>query len=225
MLPFFFLPMMMMAQVTIGSGVIPNPGAIVDLKEDGNREENSKRGLNLPRVELQNINELYPMFASGDPAYINDEKKTHIGLTIYNIKDDPANRLCPGPYVWNGSKWLRLWGDCETNSILCNSSTLVQITGTSGSPISPVSHTLNLILVYDGINLPSGTIINQGGAAIKGLQVQTSAAVSATAPSTPTINVTISGTPTVPGIYGIPIEITLTNGEKLNCSINVEVTI
>ncbi len=224
-LPFFFLTVIAMAQVTIGSGITPNPGAILDLKEDNSVNQNSTRGLGLPRVELEDINELYPMFASGDPAYTPDQKKIHIGLAIYNTKDDLSNRLCPGPYAWNGNKWIRLWGDCETNSVSCNPSIVLQIAGTSGVPITPVSHAINLILVYAGINLSAGTILNQGGAAINGLLVQTSTAVAVTAPSSPAINVTLSGIPTVAGIYGIPIEISLTNGEKLMCSINVEVSI
>jgi len=224
-LPFFYLPLAIMAQVTIGSNVIPNPGAIVDLKEDGSSAQNSVRGVNLPKVELQNINELYPMFTSGDAAYTSDEKKIHTGLAIYNITDDLAKRLCPGPYVWNGGKWIRLLGECDDNSILCNSSTLVQITGTSGSPITPVSHTISMKLVYDGVNIPMGTILNQGGSSINGLLVEVSTAVVETAPATPTVNLTISGTPTVSGICGIPIEITLLNGEKLTCTIKVEIVI
>lgn len=222
-LPILFISTMAMAQVTIGSSVIPNPGAILDLKQDNNKEENSTLGLGLPRVELDNINELYPMFAMADPAYTNDEKKKHTGLTIYNITNDLAIQLCPGPFAWNGSKWIRLWGECESNSISCNSSSLLQITTVLGNPITPVSHNIDLTLVYDGINLPTGTILNQAGTAINGLLVTTTAAVIGTAPLTPTVNVSINGTPTFEDIVRIPIEIILNNGEKLTCGINVEI--
>jgi len=222
-LPFFFLPVMLMAQVTIGSDIAHNPGAILDLKQDNGKEQNSNRGLGLPRVELQNTDELYPMFTSGDANYTTDQKKAHTGLTVYNTKDDPIERLCPGPYTWEGEKWVRLWGECETNSILCNSSTLLQVITPLGSPINPVSHTIELTLVYGEINLPAGTILNQGGTAVNGLQVQTNASVIGTAPITPIVNVNIIGIPTLAGVFNIPVEITLVNGDKLTCGINIEI--
>lgn len=46
------------SQVTIGSSLKPNEGALLDLKENDNIESNSTRGLHLPIVELHDINKL-----------------------------------------------------------------------------------------------------------------------------------------------------------------------
>lgn len=90
-------------QVTIGSGIPPEKGALLDLKEqqkdDGS--DNASKGLILPRVNLSNLNKLYPMFNNPyDPA----EDAKHIGLTVYNLTqcDD---KFAQGPYIWSGTRW------------------------------------------------------------------------------------------------------------------------
>jgi hypothetical protein len=105
--------------VTIGSGLDPGEGNLLDLKQNDNLEENAKSGLLLPRVNLVVKDELHPMFSSGDPLYTEGEKIMHTGLLIYNLTSDATEDLCPGPYVWSGSTWIRLWESCSFFDFLC----------------------------------------------------------------------------------------------------------
>ncbi|MBD8388169.1 FISUMP domain-containing protein [Dysgonomonas sp. BGC7] len=102
-------PCRISGQVTIGSGIEPVQGALLDLKErqkdDGT--DNSTKGMLLPRVELSDLNKLYPMFPAGYDITENDK---HTGLTVYNIHEDACAGipLTKGVYVWNGSLWQAL---------------------------------------------------------------------------------------------------------------------
>lgn len=97
------------AQVTIGSGFEPAKGAILDLKQFGSENiVNSTKGIIFPRVYIENLNELYPMFAD-DPDYNNTSKpalkdgikQNHIGLIVYSTNEC----LGKGLMVWDGSSW------------------------------------------------------------------------------------------------------------------------
>ena len=85
-----------LSQVTIGSGIKPNEGVILDLKEKAGGGANSTRGLALPRVQLTTISSL-------DDIDTDLDKNAHIGLTIYVPKEFENN--CPGVYIWMGSVW------------------------------------------------------------------------------------------------------------------------
>lgn len=110
------------AQVTIGSGLPPLPGVLLDLKESNATGANSVRGLNMPRVMLTDMQGLFPMFDRGTSDAVNykdNEGKTisrasadneHTGLTVYNLSQEAP--FCPGLYVWDGTKWVRLGQDC-----------------------------------------------------------------------------------------------------------------
>lgn len=111
------------SQVTIGSGLKPLEGAILDIKEKDAPEggATADKGLLLPRVLLSKKNSLYPMFGSeasptGDYA---SQKATidqsHTGLMVYNLTTDLAEGLCPGVYVWKSSVWERLPKPCNSN--------------------------------------------------------------------------------------------------------------
>lgn len=105
------------AQVTIGSGTPPVQGALLQLKENDNPAENASKGLMLPRVELSDINNLFPMFADSDnpnspnadyanPTYKDEQDKLHTGLIVYNM-----NQCAPfgkGVFLWDGQKWYPL---------------------------------------------------------------------------------------------------------------------
>ncbi|MFT4224399.1 hypothetical protein [Dysgonomonas sp.] len=106
------------AQVTIGSGIDPAQGAILQLKENGNAGANSSKGLAMPRVLLNTDNDFDPILAEAT----SDDKERHEGLTVYHLGN--AN-LCAGIYVWNSSIWNRLPKPCEI-SINC---ALTQING------------------------------------------------------------------------------------------------
>lgn len=94
------------AQVTIGSPEKTISGALLQLK---NQQElspgavNATKGLGMPRVALNTVDKLYPMFPNG---YNSTENEAHIGLIVYNTME--GNGFCPGLYVWDGGKWEEL---------------------------------------------------------------------------------------------------------------------
>lgn len=111
---FFLCGFSLNAQVTIGMGEAPTDGALLQLKESEVTDDgpNATKGLEFPRVQLTNENNLYPMFydnsASGPtPAYTQNKStldKTHCGLIVYNTNG--SNPFQKGLYIWNGSKWI-----------------------------------------------------------------------------------------------------------------------
>lgn len=96
------------AQSTIGSQKEPNKGALLDLKENENVDANASKGLLLPRVNLEDVNELYPMFEEGSTDYTDTEKDKHTGLIVYNLTDREEDGLTPGIFVWEGRKWIKV---------------------------------------------------------------------------------------------------------------------
>lgn len=106
------------AQITIGSNIKSNSGAILDLKEkESSNLATADKGLGLPRVDLTNPYKLYPMFettpGSGVPnndyntSVLKDNvDKAHIGLIVYNINECFQGGV--GIYVWTGEKWVLL---------------------------------------------------------------------------------------------------------------------
>lgn len=109
---FFLLLGAVHAQVTIGSSVAPNAGALLDLKQDDNLGANSKKGLAIPRVGLKGKNTM----VMGSLNIPNDQYNDYIGLLLYNtatIEGDllaPTRNdmLCPGVHVWTGATWTPL---------------------------------------------------------------------------------------------------------------------
>ncbi len=99
------------SQVTIGSKFPANSGSLLDLKENNNSGYNSTKGLLYSRVELEALNKLDPCVPA-DKLQSGD-KDAHIGLMVYNVKNDPVIGLCPGLYVWDGLEWVRLPEPCE----------------------------------------------------------------------------------------------------------------
>jgi len=111
-----------LSQVTIGNNEAPENGALLQLKNiDGvtDNSVNATKGLGLPRVELTDINNLYPMFTDdgtsgykiGSTSYTKaDEDEKHIGLVVYNTNNCfyNYNGNEQGTYVWDGAKWNAL---------------------------------------------------------------------------------------------------------------------
>ncbi|MDH6305419.1 hypothetical protein M2463_002295 [Parabacteroides sp. PH5-13] len=180
------------AQVTIGSGSEPSEATLLHLKENNNIGENSSAGLLLPRVYLENKLQLYPMFKSSDYDYNQTQKTVHAGLIVYNLTDDSTKDLCPGPYVWNGNQWDRLWEACAPPAppveIKCSD---IYVTGylnqsmESTTPNVQIPYTLTSGTSY---NLPAGTIGTYGGV-IANVRAQTLTASG-------NIDVYFTGTPT-----------------------------
>ncbi len=94
------------SQVTIGSGLEPVGGALLDLKEQdkGDGSENATKGVMLPRVELSDLNKLYPMFTG---TYDADQDTKHTGLTVYNLNKCDG-KFAQGVYTWTGTEWVQL---------------------------------------------------------------------------------------------------------------------
>lgn len=97
----FIMAISMNGQVTIGSNVKPNSGAILDLKENDQEEANSTKGLNLPRVELVTKNSLAPCLTT-----VPDNPKAYKGLVVYNVEPTFDNNKGEGIYIWDGGEWV-----------------------------------------------------------------------------------------------------------------------
>lgn len=97
------------AQVTIGSGVKPNKGALLDLKMNDQIGVNSNKGLSLPKVGLINIRTESDLGKTIGAVEANTlDAEAHVGLLVYNTnrnEESEATRFCPGPHVWDGQKW------------------------------------------------------------------------------------------------------------------------
>jgi hypothetical protein len=107
------IPFSAFGQVTVGAGIEPLKGALLDLKKnaaDPDDNTTSNRGLLLPRVRLNNpdpaaatgTDGLAASISGNDPAESWD-LQGHTGLTVYNLTDDCV--FCPGIYVWSGTLW------------------------------------------------------------------------------------------------------------------------
>ncbi|MBB1139661.1 hypothetical protein [Myroides sp. WP-1] len=103
------------AQVVIGSDLVNERAAILDLKSQESAANNitaTTGGLLLPRVALVNLNTLEPFIATTDAEWINPSEKEalqrgHIGLEIYNTTDN--GDIKPGTFLWDGTKWRRVF--------------------------------------------------------------------------------------------------------------------
>lgn len=113
------------AQVTIGANIKPAKGTLLDLKEKtpvnpSTDNITSTKGMMLPRVNLSELQLLYPMFEAGSAPNKykygtqeldkTTEDTKHAGLTVYNLTDNCI--FCPGIYAWNGTTWQRLMEAC-----------------------------------------------------------------------------------------------------------------
>lgn len=110
---FLFSIFSLHSQVTIGSGVEPNKGALLDLKENNGGAENisTNKGFILPRVKLTDMNNLYPMLRSDNNGNYkegakNEQDKFHTGLAVYHIGECSMDGM--GLYLWNGNRWKKL---------------------------------------------------------------------------------------------------------------------
>lgn len=107
------------AQVTIGSGEPTVAGALLQVKDKENIVDgtaNASKGLALPRVNLSQKNQLFPMFlkdSSNPTSDPNDDyaankasiDQMHTGLIVYNLVEDDDKELCLGLNQWDGAKW------------------------------------------------------------------------------------------------------------------------
>ncbi|WP_163318390.1 hypothetical protein [Dysgonomonas sp. 520] len=104
------------AQVTVGSELIPNEGALLDVKEfattnsQSDGSSTSTKGFNLPRVALQSASVLEPCATTNAT-----NKENHVGLVVYNTTTNME--LTSGFYYWNGENWIRMVTELPKNGI------------------------------------------------------------------------------------------------------------
>lgn len=127
------------AQVTIGSSSPPASGALLDLKEndDPTGGATARKGLALPRVELQNTNALTMgnnIIPDGPTkSGTSTVWKDHTGLVVFNIGENPP--FCKGLYVWNSEKWNRIMSEPCISMDISPSDPLYFLSGQNGSSI------------------------------------------------------------------------------------------
>lgn len=96
------------AQVTIGSGLAPEGGSLLDLKErvaGTTNNETADKGVVLPRVILTDKYELYPMYSAPTDAAT---KKSHTGMTVYNVTTATPGDFVSGVHTWTGTEWRKI---------------------------------------------------------------------------------------------------------------------
>ncbi|MDR2816174.1 MAG: hypothetical protein LBB62_05675, partial [Proteiniphilum sp.] len=118
---------------------------------------NATKGLEFPRVELTDENNLYPMFYDKSASEATSDyklnktilDKTHCGLVVYNT--NTTNPFQKGLYIWNESKW-------------------VPITGTSSAAVTPWRESVTGKLsdsytcdIYRSGNVTIGMAVTQAG--------------------------------------------------------------
>jgi len=90
------------AQVTIGSGIPPLEGNLLDLKENEltGINPNATKGLGLPRVALSSLTTL---------TIDNDSAKDkYVGTIVYNTTTN--SMLSEGMYYWDKNTWVKVSG-------------------------------------------------------------------------------------------------------------------
>jgi hypothetical protein len=116
------------AQVTIGSGLEPQDGVLLELKtkaadvtlssvtDDKNVTTDANGGgLLFPRVKLVDIKTLEPFITKAVcDANADHIKETHAGMVVYNLQVAAANETNQdklfeqGLYTWDGAQWTKV---------------------------------------------------------------------------------------------------------------------
>jgi len=131
-------PVYLKAQVTVGSGAIPEKAALLDIKTitgSNGQISSDAGGLLLPRVTISDVSVL-GVFANVSGIDTPQEKLMHKGLTVYNIG---SINVEPGIYVWDSVKWQKAGVKKEVNFFYMPS---IQI------DLSQTSQTINLYTRY-----------------------------------------------------------------------------
>lgn len=136
------------AQVTIGYDQDPARGALLQLKENDNINNNSTKGLGLPRLELTDLESLTDIIGNPDPI-------EHIGLLVYNVNNSfctNPNPIHRGIYVWIGNSWEPGFSENKTP---------VAGTGTVTDRDGNVYPTMHYITEVNGVTTDAGTWMTQ----------------------------------------------------------------
>lgn len=108
-LTFFVSVLFIEAQVTIGAGVAPCDGVLLDLKEYNNENggATTSRGVLLPRLTLTG-----PTSLAALPAANTSKPLQYTGLTVYNIS---GTNVPVGLNMWDGAKWVNFSTQLQAN--------------------------------------------------------------------------------------------------------------
>jgi len=133
------------SQVVIGSNITPLRGTLLDLEESQNSDgnDNSTKGMMLPRVFLTSLDSLMPILTGSESNY-DALKPAYTGLIVYNV--NPA--FPKGLYTWDGMQW--------NMAITSASSSSLSIKARNGLTA------LGVDTVVLGGDLEKNTIINLG---------------------------------------------------------------
>lgn len=148
------------AQVTLGTTEKPIEGALLQLKNLPQTEENeltnATKGLMMPRVLLTKKYELIPMFSDNLEDYNRDKANIdleHTGLLVYNTQANTTELICKGMNVWNGTEWQCL---SQPKYTIDCSSVKVRGVGKKDVPLDPERHYIELDIHIDenSVGLP-----------------------------------------------------------------------
>lgn len=206
-------------QVTIGSGIKPKSGALLDLKEFESLEsdlggKSSTKGLMLPRVLLKDLNEL----TMGDNSIedgVDEIWSMHVGLSVYNVHEDLSKNICPGVYVFNGSAWLKLGSSCPfVHKINCDE-TQVMGTYAKGKDVNKAENYVDIYLT-DIPKHGQGKRLYLYTEEVNGVKFELETTY--TGEPTQMVRVPASGIPQNVGVFTYNIQV-----DALKCSFDIEV--
>ncbi len=87
------------AQVTVGAGLDPNKGALLDLKQEDINGASAQLGLLLSKTTLTDLNKFGLL--SPEPQ----DAKVYKGLVLFH-QDENSSTIPQGIYIWDGAKWV-----------------------------------------------------------------------------------------------------------------------
>ncbi|MDR2951113.1 MAG: hypothetical protein LBV71_18150 [Prevotella sp.] len=137
------------AQVTIGSGLAPEGGSLLDMKEDPTvpfaNNATSTKGMLYPRVELNDAyrTDLHPMYDVSSADYNTNKanlKKSHTGLIVFNVTT--SSYFSPGLYFWSGIEWRRMDDspavEASVTDLLCTNAIMSPSSYSTGVPFDGI---------------------------------------------------------------------------------------
>ncbi len=159
------------AQVTIGSGLTPRTGALLDLKEFEENEDptTANKGLLLPRVKLIDVRPASGKLSESISGTGDWLESVHTGLMVYNTIDTKTPEYprgaYPGVYVWDGEKWLPIFEkkpkepEDEDTDEFVGANCYILMAGGSTIDI-PAKRGLDIWQAYNGNDKENGKVLD-----------------------------------------------------------------
>lgn len=149
----------MQSQVTIGTLKPPLKGVLLDLKQEVVEDDgkNSTSGMILPRVSLNSIDNLIPIFSGSSSNYAK-----YTGLMVYNVNETAP--MEKGIHVWDGTQWNHIKTPPQPDPVSANNgltalNNTVKLGGTLNGNALINLRNFNLFLNYNtgkiGIGAPT----------------------------------------------------------------------